>query len=137
MGYEVFLVKTQTNKEPFEEISQPVPFPDHQELFGCIRTRFSGLDNSDPSWVILYGEGSDDFTMELNIGKPGKPIECIMVIRPAGRDGIWAVRELCRMLQCRAWDGEGELDFENPKGWLKEALEDSDSVHRNSVLIEN
>ena len=134
MGYEVFLIKTKTNQEPLEKIHDPVPFPPRRELLARIQDRFPGcLDSSDPAWAYLIGppQGQDPaifpeplFSMELNIGED--PIQCVMVVRPAGRDGMWAVGELCRLFQCRAFDGgDGPLDFEHPQGWLKEALEAS------------
>ncbi len=133
MGYEVFLVKTQTNQEPFEEIVSPVPFPPPEELLARIRQRFPGcLDDRDPTWVYLSRwEDSLEFSMELNLGEG--PIQCIMVVHPAGRDSMWVLQELCRLFQCRAFDDGGWLDFEHPQGWLKKALEESQRFRRDEL----
>lgn len=135
MGYTVVLIKTQTNQEPLDDIYEPIPFPPHKVLLMRIRERFpDGLTDDDPAWAYLCEMEEDEFNfrMELNIGELNQPIECIQLICPCGRDGPWAIRELCRMFDCRAWDDSaGEfMDFANPSGWLKDALDASDSARR-------
>lgn len=131
MSYEVYLIKTPTNREKdLSEVTEAAPMPCWRELKGLLRGRFPDLI----SGYATLDEGiefpilsSPDYALEFNLAvdSEDEPLTGIMFSRPScGERWAYPLKFLCDLLDARIVDcGGGDFwDWDNLPDWIAEGL---------------
>ena len=131
MSWEVFLLKTPTNRErDLGEVKDAAAMPCWRELKTMLRTRFPDL----ASGYAALDEGIDfpflsspDYTLEFNLGveSEDEPLTGIMFSRPgSGKRWAYPLKFLCELLDARIVDCSGGdfWDWDNLPDWIARGL---------------
>lgn len=131
MSWDVYLLKTETNRETdLSEITEVAPMPCWRELKQILRCRFpdliSGYAHLDEGihFPVLR---SPDYALEFNLAAESEdePLTGILFNRP-GFGSRWAypLKFLCELLDARIIDcGGGDFwDWENLPDWIASGL---------------
>ena len=99
MSWDVVLIKTETNKEPIEDIKNPIPF-DSEAFIKEIKKHVSDLDTKDKTWLLLNREY---YSVEFNMGKD-KKTDCITLHVRGSREPEDLFEIIKKKFQCRIYD---------------------------------
>ena len=99
MSWDVVLIKTETNKEPIEDIKNPIPF-DSEAFIKEIKKHVPDLDTKDKTWLLLNREY---YSVEFNMGKD-KKTDCIMLHVRGSREPEDLFEIIKEKFQCRIYD---------------------------------
>ena len=131
MSWDVYLLKTETNREAdLSEITEVAPMPCWRELKQILRCRFpdliSGYAHLDEGihFPVLR---SPDYALEFNLAveSEDEPLTGILFNRPGfGSHWAYPLKFLCELLDARIIDcGGGDFwDWENLPDWIASGL---------------
>ena len=132
MSWEVFLLKTPTNRErDLGEVQEAAPFPCWRELRALLEREFpdlrSGAATLDRGISFPFLARPGQYALEFNLGVDSEeePIQGILFSRPGcGERWAYPLKFLCELLDARVVDcGSGEFwDFDHLPDWIAEAL---------------
>ena len=131
MSWEVFLLKTPTNRErDLSEVTEASAMPCWRVLRDMLYCRFpdliSGYAQLDDTIHFPF-LSSPDYVLEFNLGvdSADEPLTGIMFSRPAcGERWAYPLRFLCELLDARIVDCSGGdfWDWDNLPGWIASGL---------------
>ena len=118
MGWEVFLLKTPTNRErDLGEVQEAVAFPCWQELWALLEREFpdlrSGAATLDRciSFPVLARPGQYALEFNLGVDSEEEPIQGVMFSRPDfGARWAYPLKFLCELLDARIPWASNRLD---------------------------
>lgn len=101
MSWDVMMVKTANNCEPMEEIDETnsVPF-DVGAVAAVIKKKFNIGDNESDEWLVYEGD-----TYAISFSVTQESVMLFISILDEPEDAVIpAIKELCDLLDCRAFD---------------------------------
>ncbi len=124
MSWDVVLIKTDTNKEPIEDIKNPIPF-DSEAFIKEIKKHVPDLDTKDKTWLLLNREY---YSVEFNMGKDTYT-ECIMLHVRGGTEPKDLFEIILKNFSCRIYDcSSGEFIGDDSESAFEEWKKYRDKV---------
>lgn len=133
MSWEIYLMKTPTNKEDYlSQVTETVSLPCWRELRDSLNRTFpdliSGYAKLDQGCYFPF-LSSPDYNLEFNLGTASDgealPIDGILFRNPGyGKRWAYPLKFLCSLLEARIVDcGSGEFwNWENLPKWIADGL---------------
>ncbi len=101
MGWDIMLIKTKTNREPFSSIEEVIPF-NRSRVIETVRKVYPDTDCSDETWLVL---NIPTLGVEFAIGKDEPIYSISLYTHGAEKSMVLAMLSyLCKELDCRVLD---------------------------------
>lgn len=111
VSWDVVIMRAPQNVTTIDEMphEESPPLGSLSDVLDSLRSLFSAMNLSDPTWGILDGP---DFSIEFNIGNDD-PVSTIMLHVRGSEAALGPIQLLCRNMGCKALDtSEGDfIDF--------------------------
>ncbi len=115
MSWDVNLIKTETNHEPFEKIEEGTSLSfDRQSVICTLAKRLQEICVVSDDWLVY--DNKTTCAIEFDLMNVKSIMLHVHVLNDADEDVLDLLHNLCESLECRAFDTAlGEFLFQNEK----------------------